>query len=332
MQAGKQRFTALMALALMLAPYAPAQQPTAGQPKDDPQETFKVSVNVVNILFNAKDKKGALLPDLKREDFEIYEDGVKQQVKYFSSDTKLPLTLGLMIDASGSQQRVLPMEQEVGAQFLREVIKEKDLAFLISFDVNVELLQDFTASTKDLRLALEKVKINTGGGFGGGGIPGIGQGPVANNNPRGTLLYDAIYLAASEKLANEVGRKALIILTDGADYGSKTKAAEAIEHAQKSDAICYVLLIADREFYGGGYGGDRDMKKLAEETGGRMVEVGSDYDRLKGAFEQISAELRSQYSIGYTPTNSNKDGTFRKVEIRAKNAKIQARKGYYAVK
>lgn len=332
MQTGKKRTVALLALALILAPPAPAQQPPATASQQGGDETFKVSVNVVSILFNAKDKKGALLPDLKKEDFQIYEDGVKQQVKYFSSDTKLPLTLGLMIDASGSQQRVLPMEQEVGAQFLREVIRDKDLAFLISFDVNVELLQDFTSSTQELRSALQKVKINTGGGFGGGGIPGIGQGPVANNNPRGTLLYDAIYLAATEKLANEVGRKALIILTDGADYGSKTKVTEAIEQAQKADAICYVLLIADREFYGGGYGGDRDMKKLAEETGGRLVEVGNDHDKLKGAFAQISAELRSQYSIGYTPTNSKKDGSFRKVEIRSKNAKIQARKGYYAVK
>lgn len=306
------------------------QNPVKPSQSKDDQDTFKVDVNVVSIFFNAKDKRGALLPSLKKEDFEVYEDGQKQNIKYFTSDNNLPLTLGLLIDTSGSQERVLPMEQQIGAEFLKEVIREKDLAFLMNFDVNVELVQDYTASTRELRRGLERVKINTGGG--GGGIPGLGGGPIPISNPRTTALYDAIYLAGREKLASEVGRKAMIILTDGEDVGSKVKIQEAIEAAQKADSICYVLLIADRGFYGGGFGGDGRMKKLTEETGGRMIEVGNDQRKLKEAFEQIGNELRSQYSVGYTPTNSKHDGSYRKVEIRAKDAKIQARKGYYAVK
>jgi VWFA-related protein len=147
------------------------------------------------------------------------------------------------------------------------------------------------------------------------------------------LLYDAVYLAAHDELAHEVGRKAMILLTDGEDQGSQLRIRDAIEAAQKSDSICYVLLIADRGFYGGiGYSGDSEMKKLANETGGRVIEVGNKFDKLKDAFDQIAKELRSQYNIGYTPTNPTLDGTFRKVEIRSKQGyKIQARSGYYAI-
>ena len=145
-------------------------------------------------------------------------------------------------------------------------------------------------------------------------------------------MYDAIYLAANEKLAREAGRKAMIILTDGEDQGSQLKIRDAIEGAQKSDAICYVLLIADRGFYGGRYSGDREMKKLAEETGGRVIDVGNKINKLKEAFDQVANELRSQYYIGYTPTNNKRDGTFRRVEVRSKQGhKVQSRTGYYAL-
>jgi VWFA-related protein len=149
------------------------------------------------------------------------------------------------------------------------------------------------------------------------------------------VLYDAVYLAAHDELSKEVGRKAMILLTDGQDEGSQLKINDAIEAAQKADTICYVLLIADRGFYGmmGGYSGDREMKKLTEETGGRVISVGNKPEKLREAFDQVSKELRSQYNIGYTPTNARRDGTFRKVEIRTKdkNYKVQARSGYYAL-
>jgi VWFA-related protein len=315
--------------AVILCAQAPASQDAD---REQSLETLKVNVDVVQLFFNVKDKRGALIPSLGKDDFQIFEDGKPQTIKYFNAESNLPLTLGILIDSSGSQQRVLDMEKEVGGEFLQEILRPKDEAFVISFDVNVDLLQDFTNSVHDLKVALNKARINTGGG--GGPLPGLGGGPIPTSNPRGTLLYDAIYLASHDELSHEVGRKAMIILTDGEDQGSQLRIKDAIEASQKSDAIVYVLLIADRGFYGlGGYSGDREMKKLAEETGGRVIDVGNKIEKLKQAFQQISQELRSQYNIGYTPTNSKHDATFRKVEIRTKQQgyKIQSRAGYYAM-
>ena len=341
----------LRALLLMLLlaglPAASAQQPAASpdhgqaqnrpaQDQDQSAETLKVNVNVVQLFFNVKDKKGGLIPSLTKNDFQILEDGKPQTIKYFAAESNLPLTLGILIDASGSQANVLDMEKQVGGDFLSQILREKDLAFVISFDVNVELLQDFTSSVKLLKSALNSARINTAGG-GGTGIPGLGGGTVPTiGTPKGTLLYDGVYLAAHDELAQQVGRKAMILLTDGQDEGSQLKIKDAIEAAQKSDSIVYVLLCADRGFYagfGGGYSGGGEMKKLTQETGGRVIEVGNKFEKLKEGFNQIANELRSQYNIGYTPTNAVLDGTFRKVEIHAANKdyKIQSRNGYYAV-
>jgi VWFA-related protein len=292
-----------------------------------------VNVDVVQLFFNVKDKKGGLIPNLTKTDFDLSEDGKPQTIKYFTAESDLPLTLGILIDSSGSQQRVLPMEKEVGANFLREILRPKDEAFVISFDVDVNLLQDFTNSDHALRAALNSATINAP--TSSCGIPGMGGGPLpCSATPQGTLLYDAVYLASHDELAKEVGRKAMILLTDGEDQGSKLKLRDAVEAAQKSDSIVYVLLIADRAAYGfGGYSGDSEMKKMTEQTGGRVIEVGNNQDKLKNAFDQIAAELRSQYNIGYVPTNSTKDGTFRKVEVRPheKDYRVQARAGYYAM-
>jgi len=324
----------LLALAEELPRLAsPDQNQTNDQTEDQAVSTLKVNVNVVQLFFNVKDKKGALIPNLTKNDFEVLEDGKPQTIKYFAAESNLPLTLGILIDSSGSQMRVLDMEKEVGGEFLNQILREKDLAFVISFDVNVDLLQDFTNSVHSLKAALNRARINAPPS-GGGGIPGLGGGPVPTASvPRGTLLYDAVYLASHDELAQQVGRKAMILLTDGEDQGSQLKIKGAIEAAQKSDSIVYVLLCADRGFYGGfGYSGDREMKKLTEETGGRVIEVGNKFDKLKQGFDQIARELRSQYNIGYTPANAALDGSFRKVEIRSKNGyKIQARTGYYAV-
>jgi VWFA-related protein len=308
--------------------------PPPAQDQDQASTTVKVNVNVVQLFFNVKDKKGALIPNLTKDDFEILEDGKPQTIKYFAAESNLPLTLGILIDSSGSQTRVLDMEKEVGADFLTQILRDKDLAFVISFDVDVDLLQDFTNSIHALKIALNSARINTAGG-GGTGIPGLGGGTVPTVGvPRGTLLYDAVYLASHDELAQQVGRKAMILLTDGEDQGSQLKIKDAIEAAQKSDSIAYVLLCADRSFYGfGGYSGDREMKKLTEETGGRVIEVGNKMEKLKAGFDQIANELRSQYNIGYTPTNTKLDGSFRKVEIHVKNKdyRVQSRTGYYAV-
>ena len=306
------------------------------QSQDQSVETLKVNVEIVQLFFNVKDKHGALIPNLAKDNFDIFEDGKPQTIKYFKAESDLPLTLGILIDSSGSQQRVLEMEKEVGASFLESIIRPKDEAFVLSFDVDVDLLQDFTNSVSRLRRALYEAKINTGGvGCSGGPIGPQGPIPCSSSGPRGTLLYDAVYLASHDVLSHEVGRKAMILLTDGEDQGSRLKIKNAIEAAQKADAICYVILIADRGFYGfGGFGysGDTEMKKLTQETGGRVIDVGNKPDKLRKAFDEISNELRSQYNIGYTPTNRARDGSFRKVEIKSKPAeyKIQARSGYYA--
>jgi VWFA-related protein len=320
--------------ALIAVPSAVAQEPTTQKDEDQSVTTFKANVDVVQLFFNVKDKHGALIPGLTKEDFDVFEDSKPQTIKYFTAESNLPLTLGILIDSSGSQQRVLEMEKDVGGSFLSSILREKDMAFVISFDVNVDLLQDFTNSSRELRGALNKARINTGGGGGCGGVPGLGGGPVpCTGTPKGTLLYDAVYLASHDELSHEVGRKAMILLTDGEDQGSQLNIKDAVEAAQKSDSIVYVLLIADRGFYGmGGYSGDSSMKKLANETGGRVIEVGNKPEKLRQAFDQISQELRSQYNIGYTSTNNKHDGTFRKVEIKAKkDYKIQSRSGYYAV-
>jgi VWFA-related protein len=300
---------------------------TKQQEEENPLETLKVNVDVVNLLFNVKDKSGHLLPNLNKEQFQVAEDGKPQSIKYFKAESNLPLTIGILLDTSFSQDRVLPIEKEVGAEFLQRLLRKEDEAFLISFDVNVDLLQDYTNSSRDIRKGMDAAKINGGGQV--GGIPGIGQGPVPVSNPKGTLLYDAVYLAAHDKLRSEVGRKALVLLTDGEDQGSQLKLQDALEAAQKSDTIVYVLLISDRGVAMGT--GPGLMRKLCDETGGRVISVGNNQDKLQKAFDQVSEELRSQYSIGYTPTNNRHDGTFRKVEIKTKDGyKVQSRKGYYA--
>ena len=318
---------------------SPSQDPTTDQKNDQskdqqPSETLKVNVNVVQLFFNVKDKHGALIPNLTKDDFEILEDGKPQTIKYFTAESNLPLTLGIMIDASGSQLRVLDMEKEVGGAFLKQVLTDKDEAYVMSFDVTADLLQDFTRDVHRLQKALNSVKINSG--IVSAGLPGSGGGPVPIHNAAGTVLYDAVYLSAHDMLSKEVGRKAMILLTDGEDEGSRLKIRDAIEAAQKADAIVYVLLCADRGSYfsqGLGYSGEGEMRKLTEQTGGRVINVGNKFDKLREAFDQVANELRSQYNIGFTPANATLDGGYRKLEIKNKQGyKIQARAGYYAMR
>src|SRR5579872_2764405 len=225
----------------------PGQQPAQGDQQSgdsqQPTETLKVNVNAVQLFFNVKDKHGALVPNLTKDLFNVSEDGTPQTIKYFNAESNLPLTLGILIDASGSQRNVIDMEKEVGGAFLKQILTDKDEAFVISFDISVDLLQDFTRDVRRLQTALNKAKVNVDFTS---GVPGIGGGPIPQQNSPGTLLYDAVYLSAHDMLAKEVGRKAMILLTDGQDEGSRLKIQDAIEAAQKSDSIVYVLLCADR--------------------------------------------------------------------------------------
>ena len=298
--------------------------------------TFRVSANLVDVYFTAKDKKGELVPHLTKDDCTVLEDKVPQTLKSFVAETDQPLTLGILLDTSGSQQNVLPLEQQAGSQFLDRVLRSKDEAFLLSFDVNVDLLQDYTSSAHQLARAMNKAEINTAGGNGAAGVPGLGGGPVPTiGAPKGTLLYDAVYLAATEKMNQETGRKAMIILTDGDDQGSRTKIGEAIAAAQRSNVIIYVILIADRGFYGGfnmGYFGYSAAKRLSDETGGRLIDVGNNGKKLEAAFQQIEDELRTQYVASYTPSNTKLDGAFRRISVECKGdgLKVMTRKGYFA--
>lgn len=315
-------FVFMFALLLPWPVLAQETNPPAG--KQDQTPAFRKSVNLVNLFFTVKDKHGALVPNLTQDHFDLLEEGKPQTIKYFSAESNQPLTLGIMIDSSGSMQQMLPEEQIVAGNFLHQVVTDKDLAFVISFDISVDLLQDLTSDVRLLRAGLKKAKINTG--TASGGVPGLGQGPFPISHPKGTLLYDAVYLGAHDILSQQVGRKAMIILTDGVDQGSRLKLRDSIEAAQKADVICYVLLISDPQ-----YGSDMfGMSQLAEQTGGRAIAVRNP-DKLSTAFAEIANELRSQYSIGYTSTTEKHDGSFRRLEVKSKEGyKIQARKGYYA--
>ena len=297
----------------------------------DPSQVLKVNVNLVDVYFSVRDKNG-FVTGLTKNDCQVAEDHTPQTIKRLTQEKNLPLTIGILLDTSGSQTNVLPLEQESGARFLKEVLTPKDEAFLISFDVNVDLLADYTNSASEIKRAIDHASINTASSS--GGVPGIGGGPFPTGNPRGTLLYDAVYLAAHDKLQSQTGRKVIVMLTDGGDQGSQETLKTAAEAAQKANTILYVILIADRGFggYGGFYNGDAQMQQLATQTGGRVINVGNNGRRLEDAFDQIQDELRTQYLLSYTPTNRKADNTFRKVEIDCgKGNKVQARKGYYAV-
>ena len=319
---------------LVPSPDAPPVSTAPPQPvSEDSMGTLKLNVNLVDLFFTVKDKSGQLVPHLTKDDCAVSEDKVPQTLKNFNAETHLPLTLGILLDTSGSQYEVLPLEQQAGGEFLERVLKSKDQAFLLSFDVNVDLLQDFTNSARLLTHAMDKAQINTAGGN-GTGIPGLGGGTIpVHGTPKGTLLYDAIYLASNEKMSQQIGRKAMIILTDGDDQGSDHKIQEAVAAAQKSNTLIYIILIADPGFYGGfGYSGYSAAKKLSEETGGRLINVGSNGKKLEAAFQQIEEELRTEYLASYTPTNAKQDGTFRRISVQCKgeDMKVQVRKGYYA--
>jgi VWFA-related protein len=300
--------------------------------KSDAAATLKVEVNLVNILFNIRDKKGGLVGNLNKDDFKVFEDGKEQQVKYFNRETDLPLTIGLLIDVSASQMNLIEIEKNAAYQFFGTVLRKQDLAFLISFGEDAELLQDYTNSAKLLRAGLNGLQVSSGvGGIGPGPVPTIGQ-------PRGTVLYDAVYLASADQLKGQVGRKVLVLITDGEDEGSRYKIQQAIEAAQKADAIIYGFWYVDRRFYmsrGMVFGGSSDssLRQMSEDTGGHVFHIDNKLT-LQEAFTQLQEDMRSQYAIGYTPTNPEKDGTFRKIEIKTGNKdwKVQARKGYYAIK
>ncbi len=284
-----------------------------------PPGQIRVQVNIVNLFATVRDKHKAIITGLKQDDFQVYEDGQPQEITYFSAESNLPITLGILLDTSGSEYFMLSGEKEAGSRFLARVLRKGDLAMVMTFDTDVDLLADFTDDRGVLDRAINRAQINAPSG----GM--IAQGPLPSSGSGGTNFYDAVYLAAHDKLSGEAGRKAIVVLTDAEDTGSKLRLTDAIEAAQRTDTVVHILLVAAD-------GGDQDVaRKLTEDTGGRMIVVRSEKN-LEQAFDQISEELRSQYTVGYTPTNKKHDGTYRKIKVEMKNKdySVLTRRGYYA--
>ena len=284
-----------------------------------PPAQIRIQVNLVNLFATVRDKHKAIVTGLKQDDFQVYEDGQLQEITNFSAESNLPITLGILIDTSGSEYYMLSGEKEAGSRFLGRVLRKGDLAMIMTFDTDVDLLADFTDDRGLLDRAINRAQINVPVG----GV--IVQGPLPSSGSGGTNFYDAVYLAAHDKLSAEAGRKAVVVLTDAEDTGSKLQLGDAIEAAQRTDTVVHILLVAAD-------GGDQSVaKRLTDDTGGRMIIVRSERN-LEQAFDQISEELRSQYTIGYTPTNKKHDGSYRKIRVEMKNKdySVLTRRGYYA--
>jgi VWFA-related protein len=350
----------------------PSQQPQSAQPQGS-EPKIAVDVKSVSVPVTVRDKHGKIISNLTKDDFVVEEDGRPQTVNYFAREKDLPLRLGLLVDTSLSQRKVLEEERSASYSFLDQMLHSKDLAFVIHFDREVELLQDFTAERPKLQEALQSLQTpqfdassggqSGGGGQGGGmGGPGMGGGRRGgggrgggSGRGGGTLLYDAVYLAGDELMGKQQGRKALIILSDGVDHGSREGLATAIETAQRADTVVYSILFKDDEGYGGRGGsvsmgpigmgrrggggrgpreerpdGKKILQQISKETGGRMFEV-SKKETVEKIYAQIEEELRNQYSLGYTPDKSAGPGYHKiHVTVKQKELEAQARDGYYS--
>ena len=321
----------LLALTVCLASTVAQTAPPATPPPQEDSEdvTIKIDVDLVNVFCSVRDKYGRFITNLTQDNFDLFDQKKPQEIRYFSLVKDLPLTIGLLVDVSKSQENLIEVEREAAYAFFRDVLRKKDMAFLISFGADTDLLQDMTNSPELLRAGLKELRLNAGAQpvLTPGTVPTIGS-------PKGTLLYEALYLAAQDKLRHEIGRKVLIVITDGVDMGSRISESEAIKEAQKADAIIYSILYYDPRYQMGfGSSGAGTLKKMSEDTGGRMFEVSRKHP-LKEVFDLIQEEMRSQYLLGYAATNSEKDGSFHEIEIKTKpeKLKVQARKGYFAVK
>jgi VWFA-related protein len=283
------------------------------QTADEPRP-IHVDVDVVNVLCTVSDKRGALVTDLEKEDFEIRENGRKQEIRYFTRETDLPLTIAMLLDVSGSVRSVLADEREAAGQFFDTVLRPTDHALLLGFSSTLVLWQDFTPSSQRLKSALDQlhaVRFR--------GLPPVGQAMP------GTLLYDAVYQAAKGKLAGVPGRKTMLIVSDGLDNGSQKHLEDAVEAVQATNTIVYGVCY-DQKFFGCAF-----LNNLARPTGGQMFMTGKKRT-LDEIFKIIEEELRSQYSIGFVPANAAHDGKFRKLEVKVlpPGLRASARRGYYA--
>ena len=291
------------------------------------QPAFRADVHLVNIGFSVRDTGGKLVTGLTQDDFEVLEDGVPQKIAFFARSEDVPLTLGLVVDLSGSQGSFLKPHERDLRTFLRAALTPKDRAFLVCFANRLRLVADFSTPSRDLAAALagfDRVRDATE-------YPELGPKEIRT---AGTAFYDAIYYSSVQMLANtEGGRKALIIFSDGEDNSSAHHMLDAIEAAQANNVLLFCVRyteIQDHRLTARNKYGTSVMARIAKETGG------ADFDaRAKGLasdFEQIGEQLRSAYELAYHSSNTSSDDSFRKISIRAKNASltVRAKTGYYA--
>ena len=304
--------------------------------------TFSTDVRVINLFATVHDAQGRVVSNLTKDDFTLDEDGRPQTIRYFSKESGLPLTLGLLIDTSISQKRVLAEERTASYRFLSQVLRpDQDRAFVIHFDRDVELLQDLTASREQLNQALAQMHTPQLPPR-KHGAPKIGLWALG-----GTALYDALLLASQEVIQKEVlqndrlvrkqsGRNALVLLTDGVDNGSKIGLFRAIESAQRADTLVYSILFSDRDAYDGAYAsatGQKALQRISRETGGAFFEV-SGTNPIAAIYNRLEEELRNQYSIGYKSDRSDPAPGYRKIHLATRQAgwHVETRDGYYATR
>jgi VWFA-related protein len=286
-----------------------------GQNDGRNQPPIRVEVKVVNVLCTVYDSRRALVKDLAKEDFEIRDDGKPQDIRYFSRETGLPLTIALLVDVSGSVRSFLQSEKDTAVQFFHGLLRPQDQATLTGFSSTVVLWQDFTPSVQLLGFALEGMHAVPFKG-----LPKDG-GPMPT-----TLLYDAVSSTAVNKLKGVTGRKAMVIISDGIDIGSRTSLETAVRQAQTANAIVYSICYPNPHESGCGY-----LKSLSDPTGGRMFDLSSKTP-LGEIFSIIEAELRTQYSLAFVPSSAEPNGSFHKLQVRVRRTgmRVLARKGYYA--
>ena len=305
----------------------------------DSDEVIKTDTNLTNIFFTAADKNKRFISDLKAEDIRIFEDGQAQDIFTFQQNIDLPLSLAILIDTSASEERTLPDEKEAARAFLENVLRpQKDEAAVVSFTGETTLEQGFTGSIDRLRRAIDHVEFIPPSGYIGGGVVVNGTPPISGTNQSlagSTAIWDAVWASAEELMVQsaEHTRRAIILLTDGVDTSSRMKMHDAIERAQKADALIYAIGIGDRYTFNVNEG---DLRKIADRTGGRAYFPKHERD-LRDAFAQIQRDLREQYLVAYSPTNKARDGSYRKIEIQVvnpalkqQNLKLNYRAGYFA--
>jgi Ca-activated chloride channel family protein len=317
--------------------------PPANPKEDLPGETddvVRVETNLTNIFFTAADSNKRFINTLKKENIRITEDGQPQEIFTFQTNVDLPLSIGILIDTSSSEERTLPDEKAAARSFLEAVMRpDKDEAAVVSFTGDVTLEQGFTGNVDRLRKAIDRVEFIPPSGYIGGGVVVGGTPPISGTNQMlagSTAIWDAVWATSNELLSDSTAentRRTIILLTDGYDTISQMKMSQAIERAQKADALIYAIGIGD--MYQGGVD-TGSLKKLAEQTGGRAYFPRNERE-LRGAFAQIQTDLREQYLVAYSPTNKTRDGAYRRIqievidpEVRKQNLKLNYRPGYFA--